>query len=122
MAAAFATKHEVSVTSLGRTQSIQNLMSLQQRASNHRFEQVYKLYNVVTDPETKKMLQLKMLEMVDQPLPTYKEVETSLYGTVDNPITIDDGEEDDEDDVPPSVKDEPDNTGLVTVKDEPPHG
>ena len=66
--------------------------------------------NVVTDPEVKKRLESKMLAMLEEPVPTYKMVETSLYGGRDNPITIDDGEEDDEDDVPPSVKDEPDIT------------
>ena len=89
VASAYAEKHEFTAVTLGRTQSIQNLMQLQQKAAHDRFEQMYKLFTIVQDDVVKQELQRQMLDSLQCPLKSFKAVETELYGaSSSNPICL----------------------------------
>ena len=95
VASAYASKRETTALTLGRAQSIQNLMSIQTKANNDRFEQLFKLHQVVQDPAAKTLLQEQMTAIATAPLTTFKSAEQELYGSRHDPITLDESASDD---------------------------
>ena len=83
-------------------------MAIQSKAKNQKFEQIFKLFQIVTDPEVKENLQQQMLELVGTPLHTFSAVEKELYGSAKNPIVMDSSDSEELEDQPSEeVKEEP---------------
>jgi hypothetical protein len=71
-------------------------MSIEQKASNAKFEQMVKLHSICRDPGLQALLVEEMTKAVKTPTVTYKDVERRLYGPViDLAGTFEEDEEDD---------------------------
>ena len=88
-----AVKHEVSTLSLGRTQTVHNMMQIVSQDTNDRFNRLYKLHNIVQDPTIKASLQEQMLKLVSTPSLTYVDAEKQIYKDVVDVTKSDSDEE-----------------------------
>jgi len=79
---ASSSKHALNALALGRTQTVTNLMKLQCKESNTRFEQLFKLHSICTDAAMKTAIVAQMSQLTQSSGPTFKDCERTLYGPV----------------------------------------
>ena len=90
---------QVSVSTLGRMQTVHNNIRLQQKHMTMRFDRMMELFKVTTDPAMRTRLQERMDKLLTADAPSFAETERKLFGPV-----VDLTGDDDADPVTPARK------------------